>query len=134
MKYVRHLIACYPVSCLYIAFIWILCFGHVPQTPLENVSFIDKWVHVAMYAGTCTTIWYEYLRKHERINRSRVFVFAWLLPIVMSGVIEILQATCTGGQRSGEWLDFAANSVGVTVGAIIGIALVWYRARGNKDC
>lgn len=133
MKYLHHLITSYPVSCFYIVFIWLLCFAHVPQTPLDDVSFIDKWAHIAMYAGTCATIWYEYLRTHDEINKSRVFVFAWFLPIVMSGVIEILQATCTGGQRSGDWLDFAANAVGATLGTAIGIVLAAYRAKQKKD-
>ena len=109
MKYLHHLITSYPVSCFYIVFIWLLCFAHVPQTPLDDVSFIDKWAHIAMYAGT------------------------WFLPIVMSGVIEILQATCTGGQRSGDWLDFAANAVGATLGTAIGIVLAAYRAKQKKD-
>lgn len=47
----------------------------------------------------------------------------------MSGLIEILQATCTGGRRSGDWLDFAANTVGVTLAAVIGILAARYRAR-----
>lgn len=41
----------------------------------------------------------------------------------MSGLIEILQATCTGGRRSGDWLDFAANTTGATIGVVTGILL-----------
>lgn len=134
MKYLYHLIMSYPVSCFYIIFIWILCFSNIPETPLDNVSFIDKWTHVAMYAGTCSTIWYEYLRKHDKINKMRVFMLAWMAPVIMSGLIEILQATCTDGRRSGDWLDFAANTVGVTMGAAIGILLAKYLSRKKKDC
>lgn len=133
MKYIRHLITSYPVTSFYILVIWILCFATVPHTPLDNVSLIDKWVHTTMYLGTCGTMWYEYLRRHRRrcdigggtrydINPARLFLLAWLAPIMMSGLIEILQATCTGGRRSGDWLDFAANSIGVTLAALGGMA------------
>ena len=46
-----------------------------------------------------------------------------LAPILMSGVIELLQAYCTGGRRSGEWADFAANATGATLALLIGILL-----------
>ena len=119
----------YPVSCFFIAVIWVLCFCTPPHTPLDNVAFMDKWTHIVMYGGTCTTIWIEYLRCHKSVSFRRLFVWAWLAPVLMSGLIEILQATCTGGRRSGDWLDFAANTVGATLAAVIGILAVRYRAR-----
>ena len=136
MSYIRHLLRSYPVSCFYILVIWILCFMSVPRTPLDNVTLIDKWVHTTMYLGMCGTIWYEYLRRHRRkcdigggwryeINKCRLFVLAWLAPVVMSGLIEVLQATCTGGRRSGDWLDFVANSIGVTLAALGAMAVLW---------
>lgn len=127
-----HLTSNYPISCLYMAFIWVLCFMDVPHTPLDNITLIDKWTHILMYAGTCATIWYEYLRRHDSIVRARVFLLAWLAPLVMSGLIEILQEYCTGGRRSGDWLDFAANAIGVTLGNVIGILLAAYRARKRR--
>lgn len=48
--------------------------------------------------------------------------------VVMSGTIEILQANCTGGRRSGDWMDFAANSLGATLGAVVGIGVLAWRA------
>lgn len=94
-----------------------------------------------MYAGTCATIWLEYLRNHSvkrqpvmriassadkpALNWAKLLCLAWLAPILMSGVIEILQEYCTGGRRSGDWLDFAANSIGATLGALAGIIMVY---------
>lgn len=40
-------------------------------------------------------------------------------PILMSGVIELAQEYCTEA-RSGEWADFAANSTGVVLAALLG--------------
>ena len=112
--------------------IWVLCFIDVPETPLDNVSLIDKWVHIVMYGGTCSVIWLEYLFKHKKLSPSRLLIFAVIAPIAMSGVIELLQAYCTGGRRSGDWMDFAANTVGVILGAGVGILLALWRAKAGK--
>lgn len=130
MNFVGHLIRKYPVSCLFLAAIWVLCFCAPPHTPLDNVAFIDKWTHIAMYAGMCLAVWIEYLRSHRTISRMRLFLWAWLAPVLMSGAIEVLQETCTGGRRSGDWLDFAANATGATLAAVIGILVARRRARG----
>lgn len=130
----------YPLSSACIALIWILCFCTPPHTPLDNVSFIDKWTHIAMYLGTCSIIFWEYSRQHSTIKRtknisdppdnntktrpwrwSRLFLWGYLMPVLMSGVIEILQENCTNHRRSGDWLDFLAN----TFGASIVLLSVW---------
>lgn len=111
----------YPVSCIYILFIWVLSLCPIfPHTGLENVRFIDKWTHLVMYAGTCLTIWVEYLRLHEKICKQKIVLFAIIAPTLMSALLELLQAYCTGGRRSGEWLDLAANATGVVLAALIG--------------
>ncbi len=132
MEFVYKLVRNYPVSSFYVLIIWVLCFMPVPQTPLSEVPFADKWTHFAMYGGTCATIWLEYLRRHAHVSWPHILAGAWLAPVLMSGLIELLQAYCTGGRRSGDWLDFAANAVGATIGLLIGILLVAYRARRRK--
>ena len=113
----------YPLSLLCIALIWYLCIWFMPpKTPLDSVQFIDKWTHFVMYGGTCSVIWYEYLRSHRRHNGWRLFLLAWLAPVLMSGLIELVQAHCTDN-RAGEWLDFAANTTGCVLGAIAGMCM-----------
>jgi len=129
MKYLIHLATQYTISALLIAVIWILCFCTPPSTPLDKVSYIDKWTHVVMYMGTCTVIWIQYFRKHKQVDWPKALFLAWAAPILMSGIIELLQAYCTGGRRSGEWADFAANATGATLALLIGILLAKYRAR-----
>ena len=75
-----------------------------------------------MYGGTCSVVWYEYIRSHERLDARRLFLLAWLAPVLMSGVLELVQAYCTTN-RSGEWLDFAANATGCTLGAAVGLVM-----------
>ena len=114
----------YPLSWCCIALIWILSLTPIfPETPFDDVAFIDKWTHLVMYGGTCSVIWFEYLRHHNRLDYEKLFFWAFLAPILMSGLLELLQAYCTGGHRNGDWLDFAANSTGVTLGAVFGLVV-----------
>ena len=128
LRVLRH----YPLSLLCVALIWFLCLMlDVPETPLNKVAFIDKWTHLAMYGGTTSVIWWEYLRCHDRLVFWKLFLFAFLGLIVMSGVIELLQENCTK-TRSGEWLDVAANSTGVLLGTGVGL-LMWRMKQKRTD-
>ena len=123
MKIFRHLLRCYPLTLVCLGLVWYLClFWPVHKTPLDHVAFIDKWTHLVMYCGTTSVMWFEYLRCHDRLVFWKLFFFAFLGPIVMSGVIELLQEYCTTN-RAGEWLDFAANTTGVCLGNLVGLAL-----------
>lgn len=109
----------YPLTLLTVAVICYLSFFTPPQTELDNISNIDKLVHTCMYGGLSIIIWWEYLRKHDTICWKRFIPISVVFPIMMSGIIELLQAYCTTN-RSGEWLDFAANSFGVILAFITG--------------
>ena len=120
------LLSRYPLSWLCILLIWVLCFCTPPHTPLDNVPLMDKWTHIVMYGGTCGVIWFENVRRgNVRGRLPRMLLWGWLAPVLMSGLIEILQENCTGGRRSGDWLDFLANSIGATLGLAAGY--MWYR-------
>lgn len=115
MRILRH----YPFSILVILAIWYLCFFTPPHTQLDNISQIDKVVHVCMYGGLCSVLWIEYLIHHTVPKKAALLIGCILFPILMSGCIEILQAYCTDN-RSGDWMDFVANSVGVLLGSLAG--------------
>ena len=116
----------YPLTLLCVAAIWYLCFFKPPTTHLSHTPFIDKWVHIAMYAGTCTVLWWEYLRSHARRRGRALLAWAVAAPILMSGLIELLQAGLTT-TRSGDWWDLAANTIGVLLAAAVGRGLLWHR-------
>ena len=112
----------YPLSLLCILLIGVLSLApYFPETPLDDVAFIDKWTHLVMYGGTCTVIWWEYLRSHSTLN-SRKLLFTLVGMILLGGLMELLQAYCTT-TRSGEWLDFWADSLGGVLGYAVGLLL-----------
>lgn len=120
---IRDYIKNYRFSLFCIVLIWVLSLMPVPDTDLaEDIPFIDKWTHIVMYLGTCSIIWIEYYLKHKaETNKIRLLIGAIILPILMSGILELLQKYCTGGLRNGDWIDLAANTTGVVLAAILGV-------------
>lgn len=120
---IRDYIKNYRFSLFCIVLIWVLSLMPVPETDLaEDIPFIDKWTHIVMYLGTCSIIWIEYYLKHKaETNKIRLLIGAIILPILMSGILELLQEYCTGGLRNGDWIDLAANTTGVVLAAILGV-------------
>ena len=130
MKYLSF-VRVYPLSTLCILLIWMLSLTpFFPETPLDNVDFIDKYTHFIMYGGTCAVIWWEHLRhcRKEACRQGRkgacrpnlrALTVAMLCMVLLGGLMELLQAYCTT-TRSGEWLDFWADSIGVLLGTGVG--------------
>ncbi|MGM9688235.1 MAG: hypothetical protein ACI3YD_04220 [Alloprevotella sp.] len=118
MYYLRR----FPLTCCCIALIWYLCLFKPPSTPLDSVSGIDKVAHIVMYLGTCGVFWAEYFRSPFRLSRRSLLGIAVAAPIAMSGVVELCQKYLTDC-RSGEWADFAANTLGVLSAALL--AAIW---------
>jgi len=133
MKYLSF-VRVYPLSTLCVLLIWMLSLTpFFPETPLDNVDFIDKYTHFIMYGGTCAVIWWEHLRHCRKEARRqgrqgalrpnlRALTVAMLCMVLLGGLMELLQAYCTA-TRSGEWLDFWADSIGVLLGSGVGALL-----------
>ena len=126
----KNLLTHYRFSCAFIVIIWILCFIPIPDSPLSHVTLIDKWTHATLYLVLGLLILSEQLRAMKKAKLSSLIYWICLFPIAMGGIIEVLQATCTGGRRSGEWLDFVADGIGSTLALLIGILLAKYYAKG----
>lgn len=110
---VRRIAGRFPFTVVCVALIWYLCLFRVPRVRVvSDIEGLDKLVHVAMYLGTCSVFWAEYAKGKFRWGRLRLALVAGVFPIAMSGVIELAQEYLTD-YRSGDWLDFLANSCGV---------------------
>lgn len=127
----------YPLTLLTLVAIFYLSFFTPPKIPeLENVRFIDKWTHMVMYGGLTAVVLYEHFKLHglqgfklktvpaDTLHWPHISVIAFWLPSVLGGVIEVMQEHCTDHRRSGEWLDFVADSLGALLVFMIVFALV----------
>ena len=111
----------YPVSIAVAVAIWVLCMVPIPETPLSGISLIDKWTHFVMYGVLTMVMLWERGRKLSTPEDAPPLWLMLLIPTVMGGLIELAQkylTTC----RSGEWLDFVGDTIGVVIGAILYVA------------
>lgn len=111
----------YPVSIAVAVAIWVLCMMPIPETPLSGISLIDKWTHFVMYGVLTMVMLWERGRKPSTPEAAPPLWLMLLIPTVMGGLIELAQkylTTC----RSGEWLDFVGDTIGVVIGAILYVA------------
>ena len=107
------------------------CLITVPKTTLSQVDNIDKIAHFVFFFGLALVAWWESAgRKVKHLGFWIRFLLIGCATIGLGGLIEVLQATCTGGRRSGEWLDFVADGIGSTLALLIGILLAKYYAKG----
>lgn len=115
----------YPVSLLIVAAVIYLSFFQPPSLEISRLPAFDKVAHFGMYAGLSGMLWFEFFRNHRS---KRVVWHGWVgaavCPIVLSGLIELVQEYCTD-YRGGEWLDFLANFAGVGVATLF----AWYVLR-----
>ncbi len=101
----------------------------VPELPrLEDVPLADKWMHMAMYGCFATVVWAELCRFNRTVSYAAATLAAFVFPVLLGGAMELAQAHLTTC-RSGEWLDFVANSVGAGIALPFGIAFLWLSKR-----
>lgn len=121
----------YPITFLLALAIVLLSLLPIPDVRMTvEVPLVDKWTHMVMYGVLTLVIWLEYIRAHRQMRGLRLLLLAFLAPIAMGGALELMQAYLTTC-RSGEWLDFVANSIGAVVGA--GCGLLASRLRGRSS-
>ncbi len=111
----------YPLSIAIILLVTFLSFFKPPSTDLDNVPGIDKLVHTGMYFVMASFLWWEFYKGQKNTHAPiwHAWVGAFLCPLLYGGIVELLQEYCTE-HRGGEWLDFAANSAGVIIAAVVG--------------
>ncbi len=101
----------------------ILSLAPMQQMPQVHVRFIDKWVHLLMYAGVSFAAWIDQLRIKGKPSFVADMAWAVIMPICLGGAMEVAQDKFTTN-RSGEMLDFLADAVGVVL-ATIAVFVGW---------
>ena len=113
-KWIRR----HPISVILILVIWSLSLFTPPKTELANVRFIDEWEHLLMYGSLAFVLWMEDWRVRKASPSMPRALALYIGPVAMSGLIELAQAYCTT-DRSGDWLDLAANAIGALAGIVL---------------
>lgn len=122
----RTLAIPYFMSDMVLVALIVLSLYPIPEIkPLGDVPLMDKWVHFVMYGGFSSCLWFDYYRQNpsRRLTWAAVII-AVVFPTVVGGLLELGQAYLTTC-RSGDWLDFYANAIGVAIGFLVGTTLVW---------
>lgn len=101
---------------LWTILIFVLCSTpgqYIPTTNwLELLSF-DKFVHASIFF-VLTYLWLTYFFKSDKCSLSSVIIIVFLC-VSYGGLLEIMQSKVFSN-RSGDWLDFIANSFGCLMG------------------
>jgi hypothetical protein len=89
--------------------------GNMPET----LTVFDKLVHALMFLGVSGTVFFDNTRYFRRAtNLQRIFAGSFLFPVFFGGIIEIGQEYATS-YRSGDWMDFLFDVMGVAAGFLI---------------
>lgn len=92
------------------------CLLPANKFPEVSVAFVDKYTHVLLFLGVSISLWMESELAIMRAAQQRWWCIG--APLLLGGIIEVLQATMTT-TRSGDWLDFLADAIGVAVAALL---------------
>lgn len=127
MLKIRH----YILSLIVFLIICYLSFFKPPSIEsIPTIPHLDKLVHFLMYAGFSSIIWLDYWRRNRAISKwSSGWYIGCCLPILISGIIELLQEYCTE-HRGGEWLDLLANSLGALVAS--SLIYLFFKIKVNR--
>ncbi len=130
--------------------IWVLSLAPLGEIEVvQDAQLSDKWAHCIMYGGFVIVMWAEWTlrrRDHpqpdhpqplpkggekgvEKGGEKGASTLTFLVfPIVMGGLLELLQAYATT-YRSGEWMDLLANTIGVVAGNVLALPFALYARR-----
>ena len=119
-------IRAYKLSSVAYVLIFIASVVPIPDIkPLRDFNLLDKWVHFVMYGVLSLCVWWDiYHIRRTKDFTTKDFRRTTFYPMVFGGLMELVQRYCTNGLRSGDWIDFIANTIGVALGFIIGFYIV----------
>lgn len=115
---------CPPILVAIVIF-YLCCLMPGEDIPTVSWPYTDKVVHFFMYFGLSAVASFGYIYgKRGRIIVLKLIIFAFALPILYGGLIEIVQEYYFEG-RYGDWFDFLADALGSL--AVLPLALYFRR-------
>jgi hypothetical protein len=81
---------------------------YVPSAKWLDLLSFDKFVHASIFFVQCSLLIFVSKKYHSNENYLWLYFSACIL---FGGALEIMQAKVFSN-RSGDWLDFIANSIG----------------------
>lgn len=115
----RHSFLYFIPALLWVGLITVLTLTPSHTIPQGLQGLNDKIIHAGIYFITCGLIYLGFIRFNFKYPVARKILGGIvLLCIFYGGIIELLQHYLTTS-RSGDWLDFLANSAGVIVSALL---------------
>ena len=88
---------------------------------VKPVVGIDKVVHLLMYAVFAFACLWGYRKQfvsNGSAYRKKAIILALVISIAYGGLTEIMQEYLVP-KRTGDWLDFLADSIGTGIGVLI---------------
>ena len=103
-----------------------------PVTHLPSVPGTDKTHHFIAYGALIFPLALYFLTNQiaSPLTTLKKMITTWLILVLYSGLIELIQPYVN---RYGEWLDLAANSLGLLCGIVIAKVLaIYFNTLNNK--
>ena len=106
------------ITIFYVCIARTLPVDHVP-----SFEGMDKLVHCLMYLAFAVALCIDHYRAGVPFLSKRMIIMAVAFPILYGGLIEILQENFFP-PRTGEWMDWLADSLGSVIGYLLSKSLV----------
>ena len=120
-SFIRNIPPYIPTALIFIA----ICYLSLTSEPLPHQQRwfefpgSDKVAHFIMYAALTASFCFDYYRRQGSIHKQWHLIAALAVAIVTGAALELMQAHMAMG-RTGDIIDFAANTMGAIVGIVSG--------------
>jgi VanZ family protein len=88
---------------------------YIPSVSWLEILSFDKWVHAGIFFVLCSLIFFSLLQKNKPIKQIYLF---FVLAVLYGCSLEIMQGTLFSN-RSADWHDIIANTVGCIFGLVL---------------
>lgn len=89
-----------------------------------KIPYLDKIVHFCLYFLLMMVIIIEH---RKSLTNTRILIFIALVPVILGGIIELLQSDLTTS-RTGDVLDILSNTSGVVCSLLLWLLIRPYRS------